>query len=368
MFSRINTRKIFGRIIMFTALLVTATLTGSANKTQAQGAVFAMTNSPIANSVIMSARAINGVLIPIGEFFTGGAGTGAGLTNATAIVLTPNHHELFAVNAATNNISVFSVRSNELVLLQCISSGGTTPVSLTATNNWVYVVNAGSPNNIAGFSIGANGLLTPIPGSIESLSAAVTKPAQIKFSPFGNVLVVTEQNTNNIDVFAVESNGAASPAITVPSSGPHPFGFDFDPAGHLLVSEAVNNGASSYYVSPYGILDISPSLLDAQNATCWLAANGSYAWVANAASDNLSAYAIAPSGALRLINQSGGVAVQLPTGSHPTDEVIDNKGHLYVLDANLGAVTGLLINANGTLTIINSTPAFGVGMSGVAAY
>jgi 6-phosphogluconolactonase (cycloisomerase 2 family) len=368
MFSRTDARKAFGRITALSTLVMAATLAGTADGAKAQGAVFTETNSPIANSVIMFHRAANGALTPVGEYFTGGIGTGAGLTDATAIVLTPNHRELFAVDAGSNDVAEFAVKPNGLALIGWVSCSGSTPVSVTATNRWLYVVNAGAPNNITGFSIAANGQLTPISGSNQLLSADTTKPAQIKFSPFGKLLVVTEQDTNTIDVFPVDPNGVAGPAITVPSAGPHPYGFDFDPAGHLLVSEAANNGASSYYVSPYGILDIAPSILDGQNGACWLVADKTYAWVANAASDSISGYYIAPSGDLSLINAAGGIAVQLPTGNHPTDEVLDNKGHLYVRDANLGAVTALQINADGTLTIIDTTPSLGIGMAGIAAY
>jgi 6-phosphogluconolactonase (cycloisomerase 2 family) len=369
---RSNTaRTAFGRIIALSTLL-TVSLIGCANNAQAQGAVFTSTNSAFFNSVLMFHRAANGALTPVSEFFTGGVGTGAGLGNAGAVILSPNNRWLFTVNAASNTISVFAVQNNELVLVDCVPSGGTLPVSLTVFGNWLYVVNSGSAasssnSNITGFTIASSGHLTPIPNSTQTLSVPVVKPGQIKFSPFGDLLVVTEQTTNTIDVFPIASNGAAEPAIVTPSEGPTPFGFDFDVAGHLLVSEAGTNSASSYYASTFGILPISAAVANAQNATCWLVTNSTFAWTANASSDDISGYKIAPSGQLSLIQPNSGVAVHLATGFHTTDEAVDGHGHLYALSGNTGSVAALGINANGTLTILNITFPFSAGMSGIAA-
>lgn len=348
-------------------LLLSAALLGLVRSAQAQGAVFTSTNSAFANSVIMFHRADNGAVTPISEFFTGGSGTGSSLGSAGAVILSPNGKWLFTVNAGSNEISVFAVKNEELVLVNRVPSGGSLPVSLTIFGNWLYVVNAGNPSSITGFTIGSNGYLTRIPGSTQNLSLPLVTPGQIKFSPFGDLLVVTEQTTDNIDVFPVESNGVADPAVITPSAGTQPFGFDFDLAGHLLISEAATSSASSYFVSTFGALPISKAVANGQQAACWLVTNSLFAWTANAASDNISAYKIAPSGRLNLIQPHSGIAVQLPPGSHPTDEAIDGHGHLYVLDADPGALTALHINVDGTLAIINTTIDFGAGMSGIAA-
>ena len=80
-------------------------------------------------------------------------------------------------------------------------------------------------DEITGFTVGADGMLTPIPGSTQSLSAANTGPAQVSFNADGDVLVVTEKATSLIDTFTVGSDGVAVPANTFASSGMTPFGF-----------------------------------------------------------------------------------------------------------------------------------------------
>ncbi len=367
--TRLIVRTLSLRAATVAALLVAGTLAGTAASAQyREGAVFSSTNSTIANSVVMFRRAADGSLTPYGEFFTGGTGTGGGLANSGAVILSADNKWLFAVNAASNDISVFSVRQRSLALVSRTPSGGTTPISLTTYNNALYVVNAGTPNTIAGFIIGKKGGLTPIPGSIRSLSAATTKPAEIKFSPFGDLLVVTEQNTNLIDVFAVDAKGVAGAAVTTPSATAHPFGFDFDPAGHLLLSEATVNATSSYFVSPYGALPISGGVLDGEMGACWVVSspNGQYAWTSNTASNSISAYDVTRSGRLSLISASG-IAATFPTGSKPTDEEVDGYGHFYTLLSGTGAVAAFRINRDGSLTAINTTASFGAGMTGLAA-
>ena len=318
---RINGPTASGRLFFLIMLLLSGALLAPVQQARAEeGAVFTSTNSALANSVVMFHRADNGALTPISEFFTGGTGTGAAIGNAGAVALSPNHHWLFTINAGSNDISVFAVRRRDLVLVNRVPSGGTTPFSLTVFGKWLYVVNGGTPANITGFTIGDNGHLTPLPGSTQPLSVRTVKPGQIKFSPYGDLLVVTEQTTNSIDVFPVNAYGQAGAAITEASLGMQPFGFDFDPIGHLLTSEATTSSASSYFVSTYGILPISGPVLNNQKAACWLISSqgGHFAWTANAASDNISAYDIAPNGLLSLIRPNSGIADQ-PSGGQPSD-------------------------------------------------
>ena len=69
----------------------------------------------------------------------------------------------------------------------------------------------------------------------------------------------------------------AGPTITTPSIGGAPFGFDFDRAGYLLVSDAAlttgQSGATSYDVARDGTVTANgPAVPIDQAAACWLAA------------------------------------------------------------------------------------------------
>ena len=79
-------------------------------------------------------------------------------------------------NAGSNSISVFYILSSGVpVFSSMTSSHGTTPISLTVNDNWVYVLNAGTTiiaPSIAGFMLSKTGMLTYIAGSKQSLSAS----------------------------------------------------------------------------------------------------------------------------------------------------------------------------------------------------
>src|SRR5207249_7929677 len=154
------------------------------------------TNQVAGNSVAVFARAADGTLSAAGSVATGGTGTGAGLGSQGALALSDDGRWLFAVNAGSNDVSVFRVGRDGLSLLDRTSSGGTRPISLTVHGHVLFVLNAGGDGNISGFALGTTGALTPISGSTRSLSGTNVGPAQVSFSPDGRRLVVTEKTTN----------------------------------------------------------------------------------------------------------------------------------------------------------------------------
>ena len=115
---------------------VRASLTGPQNDDQRDGdggprAVYTLTNQVAGNAVAVFARAGDGTLTPAGSFSTGGAGTGAGLGSQGAVTLSNDGRLLFAVNAGSNDVSVFRVNPEGLSLLSRTPSGGTLPASVT---------------------------------------------------------------------------------------------------------------------------------------------------------------------------------------------------------------------------------------------
>src|SRR5207245_7491641 len=90
-----------------------ATLTGlsllpaSAASGGAAGAVYALTNSPAGNAVVVYQRGADGSLTPDGLFATGGLGTGSSLGSQRGVIVSDAHQLLCAVNAGDNTISSF---------------------------------------------------------------------------------------------------------------------------------------------------------------------------------------------------------------------------------------------------------------------
>src|SRR5216683_7157135 len=158
-----------------------------------EGAVYTLTNQTSGNAVAIFTRAADGRLTAAGTVSTGGTGTGAGLGSQGALALNDEGQLLFAVNAGSNEISAFQVNPEaRLSLVARTPSGGTRPISLTVHGHLVYVLNAGGSGNISGFTIDVNGALTPLAGSTRPLSGPAVGPAQVAFSFYVKVPLITE--------------------------------------------------------------------------------------------------------------------------------------------------------------------------------
>lgn len=357
------------------ALLAAGGSSASAQPTINLGAVYTLTNEVSGNRVAVFDRAIDGTLTPAGMVPTGGLGTGGGIGSQGALILSQDNRWLFAVNAGSNEISVFAVRLNGLRLVDRVASGGTRPTSLTARGNLLYVLNAGGSGNITGFTVGLSGKLTPLSGSTRPVSTGASNPAQVEFSPDGRFLAVTERAINVISIYRVGFDGRPGDPMPYPSAGVAPFGFAFDRVGHLIVSETANgapNGstASSYLLSPTGSLSpVTAAAATHQTAACWVVVSrdGRFAYTANAGSGSISGFRIDPFGRLSLITPDGRTGVT-GDGSGPIDMAVSLDGrHLYVLGNGSHAIGGFRIEANGALTPVGSVPGIVAGAVGLAA-
>jgi len=346
---RRNEMKMNGKSVFSVGMILISLLIGPslAIGTGITGGVYTMTNASDGNQIVIFDRDAKGILTSIGSISTGGLGSGGGLDplgSQSSLVLSSDGRWLLAVNAGSNDISLFRVTPEGLILADQVGSGGNFPVSLTIFHNLVYVLNADSPN-ITGFFLKHTGELVPLPDSTRNLGTG--EFAQVGFDPQGKKLVVTDRGENEILVYFVGKDGAPSMnPVTSPSNGLVPFGFDFDQREYLLVSEAGSGAVSSYDILPDGSLQlISGSVLNGQAATCWIAGNTQFAFTANTGSGTISVYEVqAGKGALTLSDAVAG------SGNLPIDLATTNNGRfLYVLNAGNGTVGMFQVKSNGSL-------------------
>ena len=351
------------------------------------GAVYAMTNDLYDNVVLIYDQNVNGTLKLTGKIATGGKG-GIGfpaepndaLGSANPLILSKDKKWLFAVNAGSNEISVFRTERraatrfnkaiNKLVLVDKVNSGGEFPVSITYDRGLLYVLNAGGDANITGFYMTHEGRLKPLFRSTRTLNSGggnppffLDSPAQVQFGPRGKMIVVTEKGSNEIHVFPLSYYGYPSlkPVSTI-SNGFTPFGFTFDRRGNLLVCEAFGTATnpplpptgaagavSSYRITYDGSLQIiSASVGNFQTATCWLAYSKGFAYATNNASHTITGYRAYDNGKLQLLDTDG---VTAETGIAPIDLGISSDGRfLYNVNAASGTISMFQINPwNGSL-------------------
>jgi DNA-binding beta-propeller fold protein YncE len=339
-------------------------------------ALFVQTDNTAGNQIAAYIRNANGTLAPAGTYATGGLG---GVLNGSAVdhlasqgSLTYDavHNLLYAVNAGSNTVSVFSVHGAQLSLRQVINSGGQFPVSVAVHGNNVYVLDALSAN-VQGY-VSFFGRLVPLPDSDRSLGLTVPSdanqftntPGQVAVSPNGTELIVTTKlNNDDIDVFHVGFFGTLSPSPVVTSDPGGPFGVTFDAAGHLVVANTASNSLATYVLEPNGTAAAIDTVLDGQAATCWVAgAQGSF-FASNAGSADLSHFQEQPfSGALALAGETPTSAGTVDASASPDQQF------LYVQTGANGIVDEFHVGPAGLLTAIGSVTVPGaIGGEWIAA-
>jgi 6-phosphogluconolactonase len=200
------------------------------------GAVYTLSNEAGGNQLVVFARDGGGGLSLAGSIATGGLGLGSGLGSQGSLIFGSSKRVLYAVNAGGHNLTVLSAHWGLPEVMQVIDSAGKNPISLTAREDPLYVLNnnfaAGDVDQVSGFQIDPfSQQLAFLPGSTRGLSAGIVGPAQVGFDRDGKVLVVTEKTTSKIDTFRVNWLGYAGGMVVQPSSGMEPFGFSFNRGG-----------------------------------------------------------------------------------------------------------------------------------------
>ena len=347
------------------------------------GAVFTATNDVRHNEVVMYRRSETGALTLVGSFATGGRGEGGindPLQAQSSMALTSDHRFLLVVNAGSSNISVFQVSPTGLTLLDKKSTEGGNPVSVAVHDDLVYVANVGGTYHTAGFHLKPWGELKFIENSRQPLSFLDTEPGVIAFSPDGSKVIVTERQTNKVDVFSVASDGSLANPVVNNAQGMEPFGASFTPSGTLLVSEAGSGAVSSYNINSDNTLSVITSKASAGGgATCWIIPVRPWAYASNAISSDVALFGLELSGSLTPL----GIAATehtttkaifppgIPITAFPLDLAATPDGKfVYVVYSVLGKVIGYQVTANGKLAKIVSVAPYDPqsGMEGLAVY
>jgi 6-phosphogluconolactonase (cycloisomerase 2 family) len=338
--------------------------------------VFVQTNETSGNRIITYDVGTAGTLTQAGAFATGGAGGVAApgtetdhLASQGSLAYDAGHGLLFAVNAGSDTVSTFSVSGDTLHLSGIVPSGGEFPSSVAVSGKLVYVLNAGGSGTVQGFRI-AGDKLQPIPGSGRDLGLAnaatpnfLTAPGQVGFTPDGRALLVTTKASGStVDVFSVGPDGRLSAQpVQNASATPVPFAFTFTPDGRLADGEAGASSLTTYAVGADGRLADAKTASDGQAALCWVQRVGSYYYVSNTGSNNVSAFTVGADGQPSLVGtvattEPGPIDLTSPTGT----------SYLYVETGN-GTVDEFLSHADGSLTPLGTVTGLPAGIEGIAS-
>jgi 6-phosphogluconolactonase len=341
------------------------------NGSTSAGAVYVQTNA-VPNEVIAFRRSGDGSLDRIGSVATGSDGTGSPhLTSQGSVALTRDGRHLLVTNAATDDLSVFSVASDGSIELRHRVRTGDAPKSVDEREGLVVVLNTGEPG-LASFRLNDDGI-EPIEGGEQALAASDADPAQIGFSSDGSMVVITQRGTDSIVTYEVASDGTFGASQEIASEGPTPYGFAFTSGGTLVVTEAFRAEKGAAAASSYAIVDGSletrtSSVGNGRSEICWavVTPDDRFAFTTNFADGAVSRFAIAADGSLSLEDATAGIAVEGMPGLRDEDLSSDGR-FLYAIDADGGRIYGWSVDAEGTLEPVGSWDGMPETMAGLAA-
>ncbi|QEM82509.2 lactonase family protein [Halomonas binhaiensis] len=226
------------------------------------GGVYVATNNAEENSIIGYKQYSDGTLSKVGEYKTGGKGTGfvelfdlpydptSGhtfsdgidpLAAAYGLWRSWDGKNVLIANAGNGTVSSLRVKDDlSLELVNVVEAGDIKPNGIDSYEDLVYVVSMGkkvedpSEGNIKGYRIDDKGHLTPIPDSLRKLTG---RPASVEFTPDGKSLLVVEITTGVIHSYAVNDDGLLSdePVSSIDSPLASPDRFFALPIGTKII-------------------------------------------------------------------------------------------------------------------------------------
>lgn len=249
-------------------------------------------------------------------------------TNPGSATVDPQGRFVWVNNVADGNISMFFINPGGAPFLTPAPlsplATGTTPqrvtfLTLPNTKLIAYIANAGD-GTISAFEVNqANGGFI-LPAVLGSPYGAGTTPSTVTINPVGTLAFVANIDSNNVSVYTIDQ---VTGALTVVQN-PGPPVSNFFPAG----------------TTPQAVT-LNPA--------------GSFAFVANATTANVSVY---------VVNQSTGVLTQVvgspfsTGGVQPQPVTIDPTGQFaFVSNLNSDSITVFSINqTTGVLTPVTGSP------------
>ncbi len=354
-------------------------------------------------------------LVTIGSFLLlqacgGGGGGGGGAPPApstpgvqnfpagndpTSVTVNPTGTFVYVANRGSNDISAYALNAASGMLTPIDANAapgvqnfaaGTTPRSVTVNpaGTFIYVANANS-HNISAYALNGDGSLTPIdadsvmPG-VQNFPAG-TSPISVTVNPAGTFVYVANADSRNISAYALNGDGSLTP-IDADSVMP---GVQNFPAGTspISVTVTVTPSGTFVYVANGGSNDISAYALNGDGSLTPIDADaatpgiqnfpagtapwsvtvnpaGTFIYVANKNSHNISAYALNGDGSLTPIDADAGTpgTQNFAAGSNPESVTVTPSGtYVYVANSSSNDVSAYTINANGSLTPIDADAA-----------
>ena len=159
-------------------------------------------------------------------------------SGVNSVTVDPTGKFVYAALNGSNAISGYTINSSTGALTTIPGSpfpAGSVPmmVRVDPSGRYAYATNLNS-DNISAYSINSStGALTPITGSPFAFPTLVGQPTGLAVDPSGRFVYATDQNSNYVVAFAIDSStGGLTPISGSPfASGAGPWGASVHPSG-----------------------------------------------------------------------------------------------------------------------------------------
>ncbi len=271
-----------------------------------------------------SINATSGILAPIpGSPFSNVSGP-------SAMAVSSNGFFAYVTNGRTSTVAAFRVSTEGALLSVPTTPSNPNPAPVEAApgalaiapnTKYVYVGNSGT-DKVTAFTIEASGALTLIPqsaGATNPVSVNGADPAAIAITQNGQFLYVANSGSNDITAFSIGATGLLS----------------------LIAPSGANTNPNKTSVTAPKGMAISP--------------NGSFLYVANSSTHNVTVFQIGTNGLLTLVPPAGGTTNPIPTGGTTPNSIMISLDGRFLYSANGGGtISAFTIGSDGLLTLVPS--------------
>ncbi len=257
--------------------------------------------------------------------------------------------DLYVANSAANSISGFSIGSEGLLSpiecaeKACETGAGPATLAISPNGKYVFVVNR-TAASVSTFAIGAGGALSPVECAKHCTTAK--EPTGIATSPDGKYVYVANSGEESIATFAVGKGGAltkvgCNPNKSCETPEGRPVGLAVSPDGKFLYAttgitkraKAEPGIVSVFSIGSEGTLtpvECSSCQTGVEPGAVTITPNGRFVYVANRAWDTVSVFVVGETGTLSPLACTD---PDCATGEEPQGATVSPNGK-YLFVAN----------------------------------
>ena len=291
---------------------------------------------------------------------------------------------VFVTNSGSGMVSAFAVSmSGSLSLVSGApfpAGAGAEFLAFDSVHKFLFVSNQGA-NTVSAFSVNTStGMLTAVAGSPFATGA---RPTGIAADPMGRFVFVANQAADSISVFIIGANGSLSPVPGSPFTAGSPYGLAVNAAGTVLFANNFPdsmvsdlNTVSSFQIAANGALTpVSGSPFATANSAGFASAiglaaspSGKFLFVGDHMAESIVSFNILSTGALTPVSTLPAPAPACSVSCHSNPlrlAVHPNDQFVYATNVQAGTLSAFKMS-NGALSAIADVPTgqhpFGVAL------